>query len=452
MNLKKLSLKSYLGWMVLCVPLLINSCKKNDATGTSTETQKESIKAEFLEATDVRWLAFALEKAKKDNPKLAKQELGEAGIANLNMLSKVQHLIVDKWVATGGTEAQLTAIQESYYNTLAQQLKKPGFKRSPLDTTKWNEYKSMLIASLKKSSGDTNSPKTGKSGGKIMWSEIDLQEVEIRGCPVPDMIKYYYYLGPMGTQMALMDQFGNEVGSCKAGVIWYIIGAYQEVMRGSLACWELQASVGGAMQELELCNLRAPIPGGGDPGMGGGGDGSGNISLPDLDVSELDNYPKFKALVVDLPNFLKKYPNILKALSHTTGFSEAKITELMQPGKGPKVVVIENLKDGAGRDILGQFDPVTKNLKIDNGYVNGIDIVQSPIRYQAIGLMLTVTTLHEFVHFGRDANQLTNKVEVGSHKYEAGWYFEGAIAPDGAGQLGPDTAVDWLKYYTVKGN
>jgi|GEM_PF-2801761 len=448
MNLKKHGNKSYILWIILFVPLLINSCRKNDTTGTAIETQKEIIKAEFLDATDVRWLAFALEKAKKDNPKLIKQELGEAGIANLNMLSKVQHLIVDKWIASGGTESELLAIQASHMKNLVQQIKKPGFRREPLDTTKWDGYVSMFITSLKKS----NSPKTGKSGGKVMWSDYDLYEVEIRGCPVPDMIKYYYSIGIIGTHMELINQFGNEVGGCKAGVITYIIGAYHEVMRNSLACWELAGSVGQAMQELELCNLRAPIPGGGNPGTGGGGDGTGGISLPDLDVSELGNYPKFKALVVDLPNFLKKYPNILKALSYTTGFTEAKITELMQPGKGPKVVVVQNLKDIHGRDILGQFDPATKNLKIDDGYVNGIDIVQTPIRYQAIGLMLTVTTLHEFVHFGRDANQLTNKVEVGSHKYEAGWYFEGAIVPDGVGQLGPDTAVEWLKYYTVKSN
>ncbi|WEK17790.1 MAG: hypothetical protein P0Y49_13380 [Candidatus Pedobacter colombiensis] len=35
------------------------------------------------------------------------------------------------------------------------------------------------------------------------------------------------------------------------------------------------------------------------------------INLPILDVSELTNYPKFKALVNDLPNFLTRYPNIL---------------------------------------------------------------------------------------------------------------------------------------------
>lgn len=65
-----------------------------------------------------------------------------------------------------------------------------------------------------------------------------------------------------------------------------------------------------------------------------------NIDLSNLDVSELDNYPEFKKLVVDLPNFLNKYPNIIKALSYTTGFTEKKIKELMQPGKGPKVKLI----------------------------------------------------------------------------------------------------------------
>jgi len=195
-------------------------------------------------------------------------------------------------------------------------------------------------------------------------------------------------------------------------------------------------------------------PIGGDPGDGGapgglpGGGGGTPINLPNLDVSKLGAYPEFKKLVMDLPNFLAKYPNVLKALSYTTGFSEAQIKSLMQPGKGPVVEVVNDLKDRYGRTVQGQYDPVTNKLLINSPYVNGLDVVQSPIRYQAIGLMLTITTFHEFVHFGRDANNLPVLINANNGGgSEAGWYFEDAIQPGDIGRIGPENAVEWLNYY-----
>ncbi|WP_322974285.1 hypothetical protein [Pedobacter sp. PF22-3] len=160
-----------------------------------------------------------------------------------------------------------------------------------------------------------------------------------------------------------------------------------------------------------------------------------------------------KLLVNDLPNFLTHYPNILKALSLTTGLTEKRIKELMQPGKGPKVIVINNLKDANGNDVVGQFDNKNKILKIDNGYVNDLDIANTPTKYQALGLILTITTLHEFVHFGRDANNLPKRmagVVTGKGSYEAGWYFEDIIAAPGSNRLEPANAQEWLRYYRVK--
>ncbi|TKC10825.1 hypothetical protein FA048_11690 [Pedobacter polaris] len=176
------------------------------------------------------------------------------------------------------------------------------------------------------------------------------------------------------------------------------------------------------------------------------------INLPNLDVSELNNYPNFKALVTDLPNFLTRYPNILKALTYTTGFSEKKIKELMQPGKGPKVVVIHNLKDNKGNDIVGHYDSRTKTLQIDNDFVNELENNKTNFNYQKLGLIVTIATLHEFVHFGRDINNLP--VEMTNIKgtiKEPGWYMEGHIQPPGApGYLVPENAKEWLRYYRVK--
>ncbi|MCX2573589.1 hypothetical protein [Pedobacter sandarakinus] len=177
-----------------------------------------------------------------------------------------------------------------------------------------------------------------------------------------------------------------------------------------------------------------------------------DISLPNLDVSELASYPKFKALVENLPIFLNNYPNILKAISLTTGLSEKKIRELMKPGKGPKVRVVNNLKSSDGYDILGHFNDKTKILEIDNGFINDLDIANTPTKYQGIGLILSIITLHEFVHFGRDANGLPKRMaglRTGKGSIEAGVYFEDMIMPPGAYPLEPATADGWLRYYKI---
>ncbi|TBO44454.1 hypothetical protein [Pedobacter kyonggii] len=177
-----------------------------------------------------------------------------------------------------------------------------------------------------------------------------------------------------------------------------------------------------------------------------------NIILPTLDISALNNHPKFKALVNDLPNFLTQYPNVLKALSLTTGMKESKIMALMQPGKGPKVVVINNLQDGNGHPVAGQFDDVNKILKIDQAYVEDLDKASTPLKYQAVGLILTITTLHEFVHFGRDANNLPKRMAgliSGKGSFEAGWYFEDIIVAPGSHRIEPANAAEWLKYYRI---
>jgi len=177
------------------------------------------------------------------------------------------------------------------------------------------------------------------------------------------------------------------------------------------------------------------------------------INLPNLDVSQLSNYPAFKNLIENLPSFINNYPNILKALEYTTGFSPKKIKELMQPGKGPKVVVINNLKDNKGNDIVGHYDKNTKTIQIDNGYVDDLSAANTPVKYQAMGLMLIVATLHEFAHFGTNENSLIPVIKnrLKDPDYEPGWDFEGIIQPQsGPGYLQPSTAKEWLKYYKIK--
>lgn len=177
-----------------------------------------------------------------------------------------------------------------------------------------------------------------------------------------------------------------------------------------------------------------------------------SVSLPPLDVSQLTSYPKLKQLVENLPSFLNSYPNILKALSVTTGFTEKKIKQLMQPGNGPKVIVVNNLSDSQGNHVLGQYDNQNNILKIDKNYVNDLDHANTPTKYQGMGLMLTIITLHEFVHYGRDMNNLPRRMAglvTGTGSIEAGVYFEDMIMPPGASPIEPSTAAGWLRYYKI---
>ncbi len=70
----------------------------------------------------------------------------------------------------------------------------------------------------------------------------------------------------------------------------------------------------------------------------------------------------------------------------------------------------------------------------------------------AIGLMLTITTLHEFVHFSRNENNLPRRFTPpnSSRDYESGQYFEYAIDYNNIGLIEPSNAQEWLKYYRVK--
>jgi hypothetical protein len=206
---------------------------------------------------------------------------------------------------------------------------------------------------------------------------------------------------------------------------------------------------GGCPISVTNTYLNTVCPGDGSSGGGGSGSGSGdgsglgNIILPPLDVSALGAYPKFKALASDLPGFLKKYPNVTKALAYYTGFTEAQIITLMQPGKGPKVIAVPNLKNPrTGNDLYGEYDPATKTISINANFAKGFEVAQSENTIQATGLLLAITTLHEFVHYGRDVNKLTDLVD----NNEAGFTFEMNIDPKKTG-IEKNNAVQWIYYY-----
>ena len=187
----------------------------------------------------------------------------------------------------------------------------------------------------------------------------------------------------------------------------------------------------------------------GDTGGGSGGSGTNVIASPNLlDTTGLWKYPNFKQLVTNLPELLNNYPNILQALAYYTGFTTQQVIDVMKPGVGPKVSIV-NLPNVNGRTLYGKYDKATQTLQINAALVNGLDAVNSPNRYKALGLLLTITTLHEFVHYGRDINNMSKLVFQNGTGVEAGWMFEMNIQPPGTGDSGinRNNAIEWINYY-----
>ena len=154
------------------------------------------------------------------------------------------------------------------------------------------------------------------------------------------------------------------------------------------------------------------------------------ITLPNIiDVTDLTAYPAFKSMIENLPAFLNQNPEVLKSLSRYTGFSKTKILQLMQPGKGPKIELVSNLVNEHGQPCIGQYTPGTYFLKMKKELVVGLDKVQSPKRYGALGMLLCIVTLHEFVHYGRDVNKMSRKVTLNGWEYDVGVLFEFNISP-----------------------
>ncbi|MGB4774700.1 MAG: hypothetical protein WBP45_05995 [Daejeonella sp.] len=77
-----------------------------------------------------------------------------------------------------------------------------------------------------------------------------------------------------------------------------------------------------------------------------------------------------------------------------------------------------------------------------------LDAAQSGKTIQATGLLLAITTLHEFVHFGRHQNQLTSDIydPITGAKGEAGLTFEANISHN-RDTINDTNAIQWINYY-----
>jgi hypothetical protein len=148
-----------------------------------------------------------------------------------------------------------------------------------------------------------------------------------------------------------------------------------------------------------------------------------------VDLETRVNYPKFSHLVDNMDKTVIANPQVLDALIQFSGLTRNQILTDLKPGQGPLV----KLKDLTNKGAFGSFYPPDSEttLNIDSGDVNYFeqklppnyisDLNYSDQRSQALGYVLALVTLHEYVHYGRHTANLPLEGDV-----EFGVQFEKA--------------------------
>lgn len=144
-------------------------------------------------------------------------------------------------------------------------------------------------------------------------------------------------------------------------------------------------------------------------GGGGGGGDSGSVGTFVLSNEDQNKYPKFTQIVKDLYNFVKNNSQVMNALKQWSGLSESQILDKIRFGYGPAIII----KDMTGK--YGYFNRYENPnvINIDASWVRGLEAVNDNSRREAIGFLLAVTILHEFVHQARAENGLDRNYEYG---------------------------------------
>jgi len=142
------------------------------------------------------------------------------------------------------------------------------------------------------------------------------------------------------------------------------------------------------------------------------------LEEPDFQFDPVDNYetkyPRFTNMVKNLKVFVKSNPKVLSALQKYSGFSKQQILNHLTFGNGPTIKVEEmNNRFGFYNEYNGN-----KMLHIRASYVRGLEQSFLQSTQEATAFLLAVTILHEYVHLGTAANNISEGV------YDFGYGFE----------------------------
>ena len=178
------------------------------------------------------------------------------------------------------------------------------------------------------------------------------------------------------------------------------------------------------------------VPADTPPGSGGGGDGStGTVSVGKFRINPAYETlaPKLIQTLQNIRSIVESNPNVLSALMKFSGRTQEQIMDNLTYGSGP-LVVIGQPKDQNGNPVIGQFNSSDPNtLTIDGAFINQLEHTTSESASAALEFWLSVTLMHEYVHYG---DYMDGNPFVG----EAGTAFENqvfgvVITQDNAGLL-----------------
>ena len=115
-------------------------------------------------------------------------------------------------------------------------------------------------------------------------------------------------------------------------------------------------------------------------------------------------YPKFTELVKDLYRYIQRDRKVMEALILWSGYSEQQIKEKVKFKDGPMIVIKE-----LNGTTMGYFNYTESPdvININASWVRGLEQAYLNSTKQATAFLLAVTILHEFVHQGRYANDLS---------------------------------------------
>jgi len=177
-------------------------------------------------------------------------------------------------------------------------------------------------------------------------------------------------------------------------------------------------------------------PFGDDPSGGwGGSTGTTTVSVGKFRINPAYEIlaPKLIQTLQNMRSIVANNPNVLSALMKFSGLTQAQVLDNLTYGSGP-LVVIGQPKDQNGNPVIGQFNSSDPNtLTIDGAFINQLEHTTSDSASAALEFWLSVTLMHEYVHYG---DNLNGNPFVG----EAGTAFENqvfgvTITQDNAGLL-----------------
>ncbi|WP_394801125.1 hypothetical protein [Niabella ginsengisoli] len=116
-----------------------------------------------------------------------------------------------------------------------------------------------------------------------------------------------------------------------------------------------------------------------------------------------------------MESYVKDNPTVLQALIDYSGLTKSEIIEKVKFGNGPTIQIKEFNDNSKYGTFNGTDNPNTLNLNA--AFARGLERATAQGTIEATSFLLAVTTLHEFVHYGRFFNGLSE----GSYDYGLGF-------------------------------